>query len=96
MIHVSYTAATVEQVYFPQCEVVGDVGPSLELLADRIETKLPNAGALLPLRERILARIADRNTESRFPLTPQRIVHDRLRLLGGLLGRGGLQERNGT
>ena len=35
-----------------------------------------NAGALLPLREEILARIADRAEESRFPLTPQRIVHD--------------------
>ena len=76
VIHVSYTPATVEQVYFPQCEVVGDVGPSLELLADRIEAKLPNAGALLPLREAILRRVADRNTESRFPPTPQRIVHD--------------------
>ena len=34
------------------------------------------AGALLPLREGILERIADRAEESRFPLTPQRIVHD--------------------
>ena len=33
-------------------------------------------GALLPLREQILARIADRAEECRFPLTPQRIVHD--------------------
>jgi len=76
VVHVSYTPATVEQVYFPQCEVVGDVGPSLELLADRIETGLPNAGALLPLRDGILTRVADRNTEARFPPTPQRIVHD--------------------
>jgi acetolactate synthase-1/2/3 large subunit len=30
---------------FPQCEVVGDVGPSLELLADRVEGKLHNAEA---------------------------------------------------
>jgi len=73
---VSYTAATVEQVYFPQCEVVGDVGPSLELLADRIEGHLPNAGALLKLRESILSRITDRNSEERWPPTPQRIVHD--------------------
>jgi acetolactate synthase-1/2/3 large subunit len=29
VIHVNYTPANVEQVYFPQCEVVGDVGPSL-------------------------------------------------------------------
>ncbi|MCC8957163.1 acetolactate synthase large subunit [Bradyrhizobium sp. Pear77] len=76
VIHVSYTAANVEQVYFPQCEVIGDVGPSLELLADRVAGKLPSASALLSLREGILARITDRATEGRWPPTPQRIVHD--------------------
>ena len=73
VIHVRYTPANVERVYFPQCEVVGDVGPSLELLADRIEGRLHNAGALLDLREGILK---DRATEDRWPPTPQRIVHD--------------------
>ncbi|MEO8320895.1 MAG: acetolactate synthase large subunit [Bradyrhizobium sp.] len=76
VIHVSYMPANVEQVYFPQCEVVGDVGPSLELLADRVEGRLPCAGALLNLRDGILNRIADRATEDRWPPTPQRIVHD--------------------
>ena len=76
VIHISYTPATVEQVYFPNAEVVGDVGPSLELLADRLEGKLPQAPALLPMREQILGRIADRAEESRWPPTPQRIVHD--------------------
>jgi acetolactate synthase I/II/III large subunit len=76
VIHVSYTPANVEQVYFPNAEVVGDVGPSLELLADRVEGKLRKAGALLSLREGILSRIADRATENRWPPTPQRLVHD--------------------
>jgi len=74
VIHVGYLPATVEQVYFPQAEVVGDLGPSLRLLADRIEGKIPHAQALLPLREGILSRIAARATEDRF--TPQRLVHD--------------------
>ncbi len=64
----------IEQVYFPQSEVIGDIGPSLKALADRIEGKLPNAQALLHLREGILSRIAARATEDRF--TPQRLVHD--------------------
>jgi len=76
VIHVGYTPANVEQVYFPNAEVVGDLGPSLALLADRIEGRLPNAGALGKLRQHILERTMARAEESRFPLTPQRIVYD--------------------
>ena len=74
VVHVGYQPANVEQIYFPQTEVVGDIGPSLRLLADRVEGRIPHAGALLPLREGILRRIGARATESRF--TPQRLVHD--------------------
>ena len=76
VLHVGYLPATVEEVFFPHAEVIGDVGPSLALLADRLEGRLANAGALLPMREAILAHIADRAEESRFPLTPQRIIHE--------------------
>ena len=81
VLHVGYLPASVEEVYFPYSELIGDIGPSLKLLADRIEGKLPRAGALLPLRQQILARIAERAEESRYPLTPQRIVHDVRRIM---------------
>jgi acetolactate synthase-1/2/3 large subunit len=81
VIHVAYQPATVEQVYFPQAEVVGDIAQSLSLLADRLEGKLPNAGALLPLREGILGHLADRATEDRW--SPQRIVHDVRQVMPG-------------
>jgi len=76
VIHVGYTPATVEEVYFPQAAVVGDVGPSLSLLADRLEGRIPRGSALLGMREGILARIMHGATEDRFPPTPQRIVAD--------------------
>ena len=76
VIHVGYSPANVEEVYFPQASIVGDVGPSLSLLADRLEGQLPNASALLPMRAGILARIMARADEARFPPTPQRIVAD--------------------
>jgi acetolactate synthase I/II/III large subunit len=76
VIHVGATPATVEQVYFPQAEIIGDVGAGLAALADRLEGKLPNAQTLLGLREGILSRLAERSTDDRFPLIPQRIVHD--------------------
>ena len=76
VLHIGYLPATVEEVFFPHAEVVGDMALSLALLADRLDGKLKTASALLPLRENILSRIAARAEESRFPLTPQRIVHD--------------------
>jgi acetolactate synthase-1/2/3 large subunit len=76
VLHIGYLPATVEEVYFPHAELVGDVGPSLTLLAERLEGKLPKAGALLSLREQILTSISGRAEESRYPPTPQRIVHD--------------------
>jgi acetolactate synthase I/II/III large subunit len=76
VIHVACTAANVEQVYFPHAEVIGDVGASLALLADRLEGKLRPDSAFLGLRGEILERIRDRAEEDRFPVTPQRIVHD--------------------
>ena len=74
VIHIGYQPASVEQVYFPQTEVIGDLGPSLRLLADRLDGKIPNAQALLPLREGILSRVAACATDDR--LIPQRLVHD--------------------
>lgn len=73
VIHIAYQPAHIEQVYFPQTEVIGDIGPSLALLADKIEGKIKHAEALLALREPILASIQKGAKEDRF--TPQRLVY---------------------
>lgn len=74
VIHIGYLPAHVEQVYFPQTEVIGDVSTTLQLLGERLEGKVPNAEALRGLQKGILERIGARATEDRF--TPQRLVHD--------------------
>ena len=74
VIHIGYEIANIEQVYFPQAEVIGDIGPSLRLLADRLENKLPNAQALLYLQQDILHNIRVNSTANDF--LPQRIVAD--------------------
>jgi acetolactate synthase-1/2/3 large subunit len=76
VIHVGFTPAIVEQVYFPHAEVIGDVGASMMLLAERLEGKVKIDPAFIGLRSQILARIHDRADEERFPVTPQRIVRD--------------------
>ena len=76
VIHVGYQSATVEQVYHPDIEVIGDIGAAVAGLAGRLEGKLTPDEGLLDLRQRILARLNDRAEEDRFPVIPQRIVHD--------------------
>ena len=74
VIHVSYTPANVEQVYFPDAEVVGDLGPSLELLADRLEGRLRECGRrLLSMRESILA--AHHRPRDRVPVSTDAAAH---------------------
>lgn len=76
VIHVGRQSAHVEQVYHPDAEVIGDICAAVTGLADRLEGKLPEQTQMLYLRQSILARIADRAEEDRFPVTPQRLVHD--------------------
>jgi len=76
VIHVGYGAPNVEEVYFPHASVVGDIGPSLAMLAERLQGNLPNGSTLLTLRDGILARVMERSTQDSFPLVPQRIVAD--------------------
>lgn len=76
VIHVGFTAANVEEVYFPHASIIGDIGPNLSMLADRLEGQLPNGSALLPLRDDILRQVMEGSDDDRFPLIPQRIVAD--------------------
>jgi acetolactate synthase-1/2/3 large subunit len=76
VIHVGFQSATVEQVYHPDFEVIGDIGASATALAERLEGRVVEDAGTGELRQKILARLNDRAEEDRFPVTPQRLVHD--------------------
>jgi acetolactate synthase-1/2/3 large subunit len=76
VIHIGYTSANVEEVFFPQAEVVGDIGPSLTQLADQLDGKIKVDPAFFALREEILSRVAEGSDDDRFPMIPQRLVAD--------------------
>ncbi|WP_312821161.1 acetolactate synthase large subunit [Brevundimonas sp.] len=76
VIHIDYQSATVEQVFHPDLEVIGDIGTTVLALAEKLDGQLSLDPHMLELRERILGRINDRADEDRFPVTPQRLVHD--------------------
>ena len=72
VVHIGFRAPVVEQVYFPQVETVGDLGPTLDQLTEQLVGQVPNAQALLPMRDDILANIEEGSRADRF--IPQRIV----------------------
>ncbi|WP_169252594.1 acetolactate synthase large subunit [Brevibacterium sp. 'Marine'] len=74
VVHIGYRPAIVEQVYFPQFEVIGDLAPSLDKLAEVLDGPVPTAEALLPMRDEILIKIHEGADEDRF--IPQRIVQE--------------------
>lgn len=77
VIHVNFSPAAVDEVYFPQLELIGDVASSFQRLADRLE---PEAGHdfsyFMRVREEVLKHINEGTDDPRFPLIPQRIVAD--------------------
>jgi acetolactate synthase-1/2/3 large subunit len=76
VIHVGFMPATVERVYYPDTEIIGDIGPGLLRLADILKGRLTHDPSFLALKEEVITHVGDRAAETRFPLTPQRIVHD--------------------
>jgi acetolactate synthase-1/2/3 large subunit len=82
VIHIGFVPASVEEVYFPQHELLGDIAQSLRLLANRLEGKLKNdVGFFLALRKDILSRVTRGSDDPRYPPVPQRLVADVRRAL---------------
>jgi acetolactate synthase-1/2/3 large subunit len=76
VIHVGYVSANVEEVFYPDAELIGDIGASVAALAGRLEGKLSPDQGMPELRKNILAHINKRAEDERFPIIPQRLVHD--------------------
>ena len=76
VIHIGYVSADVEQVFHPEGEVVGDIATTVGALADALDGRLTPDPGFRELRRDILTRINDRAEEDRFPVTPQRLVHE--------------------
>jgi acetolactate synthase-1/2/3 large subunit len=82
VIHIGFIPASVEEVYFPQHEVIGDIAGGLDQLGDRLEGKLKHDLAFFRgLRTEILARVNEGADDARFPVLPQRLVRDVRRAL---------------
>jgi acetolactate synthase-1/2/3 large subunit len=76
VIHIGYTSANVEQVFYPDAELVGDIGASVTALAERLQGKVQPDDGMTALRQGILEHLNADARSDRFPVIPQRVVHD--------------------
>jgi acetolactate synthase-1/2/3 large subunit len=74
--YIGYVSATVEQVFHPDAEVVGDIGTTVAALGTALHQRVKPAPEFLTLRDDILGHINERSEDARFPVIPQRLVHD--------------------
>jgi acetolactate synthase-1/2/3 large subunit len=76
VVYVGYASATVEQVFHPDAEVIGDIGATVTALADALHQRASTAADFTKLRDDIRAHLGERAEDGRFPVIPQRLIHD--------------------
>ncbi|MDA8869853.1 acetolactate synthase large subunit [Rhizobiaceae bacterium] len=77
VIHVNYKAAKVDQVYFPQLEVVGDLQRSVEKLRDALGDGCDFDKSYFDrVKAEVEKHLAEGIDDPRYPVTPQRFVAD--------------------
>ena len=77
VIHVNFSTAAVDPVYFPQIEVVGDIANSIWQICEHLKTPSHwDFGRMLEVRQASEAHLREGADDGRFPIYPQRLVAD--------------------
>jgi acetolactate synthase I/II/III large subunit len=76
VIHIGYVSANVEQVFFPDAEVIGDIGSTVTRLAAKLAGRVAVNPGMATLREEIITTVTERSDSASFPPLPQRLVAD--------------------
>ncbi|HEY4530997.1 MAG TPA: acetolactate synthase large subunit [Luteimonas sp.] len=83
VIHLNYDRAAVDEVYFPQLEVVGDIDDAVRRLGEALEPQPHWDFAFFDrVRGALCERIAEQGVDRRFPMAVPRIVADLAQALG--------------
>jgi acetolactate synthase-1/2/3 large subunit len=76
VIHVNFSPAEVDPVYFPQLNVVGDIAFSVQQLSKLIENKDHwDLSFFKTIKTEVDQHLSKYFLDTRFPMLPQRLVH---------------------
>jgi acetolactate synthase-1/2/3 large subunit len=78
VIHVNFSPAQIDEVYFPQLELVGDVATSFVRLTEALgsQSESHDFSYFMLVRDQVMKHIGEGADDDRYPLAPQRIVCD--------------------
>lgn len=76
VIHVNFSPAKVDPVYFPQLNVIGDITSSVEKLTEQV-SKVQNRdfSYYKKVKEEVAGHLSKYFQDERFPMLPQRLVN---------------------
>ena len=76
VIHINFSSAIVDNVYFPQLEVVGDIASSIERLTTELGYLERDYSYFTRVKKELYSRMNKRAQYASFPMKPQRFVAD--------------------
>lgn len=75
VIHVNFFPNQVDEVYFPQLNVVGDISTSVKRMAEKIEDNSHwDLSYFNKIKQEVDSHLSKYSTDNRFPVLPQRVV----------------------
>ena len=75
VIHINFFSAVIDEVYFPQLEVVGDISSSIERLSSHLDHELHwDFSYYRMIKQEVDTHLSKYFEDLRFPVLPQRIV----------------------
>jgi acetolactate synthase-1/2/3 large subunit len=76
VIHVNFFPAEIDELYFPQLNVIGDIAESIHQLTAGLKpnAKQWNTDFFMEVKENVTSHLAKYESDDRFPILPQRIV----------------------
>ena len=77
VLHVSFASASVDEIYFPQHEVVGDIANAVWQINESIQVQDHwNFSTFRAVQQQVEEHTTEKSDDPSFPLIPQRIVAD--------------------
>ncbi|MGS2763053.1 acetolactate synthase large subunit [Sinomicrobium sp. M5D2P9] len=76
VIHLNFFPAEIDEVYFPQLNVIGDIANSVSQLTENLEpfANSWNTDFFLKIKDNVSTHLTKYGKDNRFPILPQRVV----------------------